>query len=100
MYTNGLNPKIQNLYPKVTFPVGRGTPTMHSLPLWDYNTQWKAKMCSSSFVSYKYYIMTFTFMVLNVQKIISHISIALYYTFAVGTKYICVQYFYSSIIVL
>lgn len=41
MYTSGLNPKIQELYSKVTLPVGRGTPIIHSLPLWDHSENWK-----------------------------------------------------------
>lgn len=51
MYTSGLSPKIQNLYPKVSFPVGRGTPTIHSLPFWDHNEKWKSILSGSSHVS-------------------------------------------------
>lgn len=40
MYTNGLNPKIQELYPKVSFPVSRGTPSINELPFWDHNQVW------------------------------------------------------------
>lgn len=40
LYTCGLNPKVQTLYPTVTFPVSRGTPFIHSLPLWDHNNKW------------------------------------------------------------
>ncbi|XP_060835401.1 fatty acid synthase-like [Rhopalosiphum padi] len=40
MYTNGLNPKINELYPKITFPVSRGTPSIYSLPFWDHSEKW------------------------------------------------------------
>lgn len=40
MYANGINPKIQALYPTVTFPVSRGTPSIQSLPIWDHNQMW------------------------------------------------------------
>lgn len=40
MYTNGLNPKIKELYPKITFPVSRGTPSIYDLPFWDHTEMW------------------------------------------------------------
>jgi len=40
MYASGLNPKIQNIYPPIKFPVARGTPHIHSLPFWDHTDQW------------------------------------------------------------
>jgi len=40
MYASGLNPKIQNIYPPMKFPVRRGTPHIHSLPFWDHTDQW------------------------------------------------------------
>jgi hypothetical protein len=40
MYVSGVNPKIQELYPKISFPVARGTPTIHSLPFWNHTEQW------------------------------------------------------------
>ncbi|KAF0755952.1 fatty acid synthase-like isoform X1 [Aphis craccivora] len=40
MYTNGLNPKIKELYPKITFPVSRGTPSIYDLPFWDHTETW------------------------------------------------------------
>jgi len=40
MYANGLNPKIQKIYPSIKYPVGRGTPHIHSLPFWDHTDQW------------------------------------------------------------
>lgn len=48
MYVNGLNPKIQALSPSVTFPVGRGTPSINSLPLWDHSQQWTPVVTLSS----------------------------------------------------
>lgn len=48
MYANGLHPKIQALYPAVDFPVSRGTPSIHSLPLWDYSEQWRP-VCDSNY---------------------------------------------------
>lgn len=40
MYTNGLNPKIQELYPKISFPVCRETPSINELPFWDHTQVW------------------------------------------------------------
>lgn len=40
MYVNGMSPNIQSLYPQVTFPVSRGTPSLNNLPLWDHKQQW------------------------------------------------------------
>lgn len=51
MYTSGINPKIERLYPKVTFPVSRGTPTICDFPLWDHNVQWKTSLSIASQVS-------------------------------------------------
>lgn len=36
MYVSGLNPTIQNIYQKVEFPIGSGTPSIQSLPFWDH----------------------------------------------------------------
>eukprot|EP00102_Acyrthosiphon_pisum_P016442 XP_008187406.1 PREDICTED: fatty acid synthase-like [Acyrthosiphon pisum] len=47
MYTNGVNPKIKYIYPKVTFPVSRGTPCIQSLPFWDHNEQWTTVVTNS-----------------------------------------------------
>lgn len=52
MYTSGLNPKIEELYPKVTFPVSRGTPSICGLPLWDHNIQWNTLYSATSNVSH------------------------------------------------
>jgi len=48
MYTNGVNPKIKNIYPEVTFPVSRGTPCIQSLPFWDHNEQWTPVVTTNS----------------------------------------------------
>ncbi|XP_050438841.1 fatty acid synthase-like [Adelges cooleyi] len=40
MYTNDMNPNIQALYPSVDYPVSRGTPFLHTIPLWDHSYQW------------------------------------------------------------
>lgn len=34
MYMAGVDMSIMNLYPKVTFPVSRGTPFLSNLPHW------------------------------------------------------------------
>lgn len=39
MYANGLNPKVQALYPSIAFPVSRGTPSVGSLPFWDHSRE-------------------------------------------------------------
>jgi len=55
MYASGLNPKIQELYPPVRFPVARGTPPIHSLPFWDHNDQWTPTVARSALVSLNNY---------------------------------------------
>lgn len=40
MYTSGLNPKINELYPKVSFPVCQGTPSINDFPFWDHSQVW------------------------------------------------------------
>jgi len=52
MYANGVNPKIQDIYPKITFPVSRGTPCIQSLPFWDHNEQWTSVATTNSQVIY------------------------------------------------
>ena len=37
LYELGLNPSIENLYPKVEFPVSRSTPSIGSLMKWDHS---------------------------------------------------------------
>jgi len=48
MYTNGVNLKIRDFYPKITFPVSRGTPSIQSLPFWDHNEQWTPVVTTNS----------------------------------------------------
>ena len=39
LYELGLNPNIENLYPKVEWPVARNTQSINSLLKWDHNTR-------------------------------------------------------------
>lgn len=48
MYIAGLNPKIQELYPKITYPVSRGTPSTQTLPFWDHTEQWTPQVTMAS----------------------------------------------------
>ncbi|GFS78340.1 fatty acid synthase [Nephila pilipes] len=40
LYTSGLNPDIEKLYPKVQFPVPKSTPMISSLMKWDHTESW------------------------------------------------------------
>lgn len=40
MYELGFNPQIQNLYPKVEYPVSRGTPMISPRIKWDHSQNW------------------------------------------------------------
>lgn len=40
MYLAGLNPKVQNLYEPVEYPVSRGTPALSPLVGWDHSEVW------------------------------------------------------------
>lgn len=40
LYTLGFNPKLENLYPKVSFPVPRGTQSLGPLIKWDHTQSW------------------------------------------------------------
>ena len=40
LYELGLNPSIENLYPKIEFPVSRGTASFGSLMKWDHTTKY------------------------------------------------------------
>ncbi|XP_050423114.1 fatty acid synthase-like isoform X2 [Adelges cooleyi] len=40
LYNAGVQPKIQNLYPAVSYPVARGTPMIQSLIEWDHSVEW------------------------------------------------------------
>ncbi|KAJ8680791.1 hypothetical protein QAD02_016578 [Eretmocerus hayati] len=44
MYNIGLQPQISNLYPKVQYPVGRGTSSLSSLVKWDHSTSWFVRL--------------------------------------------------------
>ncbi|XP_026822789.1 fatty acid synthase-like, partial [Rhopalosiphum maidis] len=48
LYANGVNLRIQNIYPKISFPVSRGTPSIQSLPFWDHNEQWTPVVTTNS----------------------------------------------------
>ncbi|XP_055905959.1 fatty acid synthase-like [Eupeodes corollae] len=41
LYTQGLNIPIQNFYPKVEWPVSRGTETISDLLKWDHRDDWE-----------------------------------------------------------
>ncbi|XP_043468869.1 fatty acid synthase-like [Leptopilina heterotoma] len=41
LYNTGCNIKISNLYPKVSYPVSRGTPSISPLIQWDHSVNWK-----------------------------------------------------------
>lgn len=41
IYAAGGQPKISNLYPSVSYPVGRGTPMINSLVKWDHSAKWE-----------------------------------------------------------
>ncbi|GBN56586.1 Fatty acid synthase [Araneus ventricosus] len=40
LYTAGLNPDIEKLYPQVQFPVPKGTPMISPLIKWDHSESW------------------------------------------------------------
>lgn len=40
MYNAGVQPKIKNLYPAVSYPVAKGTPMIQSLIEWDHSVEW------------------------------------------------------------
>ena len=37
IYSTGVNPSIENLYPKVSYPVSRATPTISPLVKWNHD---------------------------------------------------------------
>ncbi|GBN54927.1 Fatty acid synthase [Araneus ventricosus] len=41
LYTTGLNPDIEKLYPQVQFPVPKGTPMISPLIKWDHSESWR-----------------------------------------------------------
>ncbi|XP_060839445.1 fatty acid synthase-like isoform X1 [Rhopalosiphum padi] len=40
LYNAGVQPKIKNLYPAVSYPVAKGTPMIQSLIEWDHSVEW------------------------------------------------------------
>ncbi|XP_051174729.1 fatty acid synthase-like [Leptopilina boulardi] len=40
IYNAGYNINVSNLYPKISYPVSRGTPSISSLIQWDHSTKW------------------------------------------------------------
>ncbi|XP_046403851.1 fatty acid synthase-like [Ischnura elegans] len=40
LYNSGLQPRLSDLYPKVSFPVSKGTPMIAPLIGWDHSTEW------------------------------------------------------------
>ena len=43
LYELGINPSIENLYPKVEYPVSRGTPSIGSLIKWNHSQSYSVK---------------------------------------------------------
>lgn len=42
LYVTGYNPRIEKIYPKVSFPVSRATPMLSPLVKWDHSQNWFA----------------------------------------------------------
>ncbi|XP_022181593.1 fatty acid synthase-like [Myzus persicae] len=40
LFNAGLHPKIENLYPAISYPVSRGTPSLQPLVEWDHSDDW------------------------------------------------------------
>lgn len=40
LFNAGLQPKIENLYPPISYPVSRGTPSLQPLVEWDHSDEW------------------------------------------------------------
>lgn len=40
LFNAGLHPKIENLYPPISYPVSRGTPSLQPLIKWDHSDEW------------------------------------------------------------
>lgn len=40
LFNAGLHPKIENLYPPISYPVSRGTPSLQPLVEWDHSDEW------------------------------------------------------------
>ncbi|KAK9875955.1 hypothetical protein WA026_011057 [Henosepilachna vigintioctopunctata] len=43
LYQRGFNPQIQNLYPKINYPVSRGTPTISDKIKWHHSQNWPVR---------------------------------------------------------
>lgn len=41
LFNAGLQPKIENLYPPISYPVSRGTPSLQPLIEWDHSDEWE-----------------------------------------------------------
>jgi len=51
MYLAGMQPKIQNIYEPVEYPVSRGTPGIASIVTWEHSDVWYTGR-ASQMVSY------------------------------------------------
>lgn len=40
LFNAGLQPKLENLYPPISYPVSRGTPSLQPLVEWDHSVDW------------------------------------------------------------
>jgi len=40
LFNAGLQPKIENLYPPINYPVSKGTPSLQPLVEWDHSDDW------------------------------------------------------------
>ena len=49
LYEWGLNPSIENLYPKVEWPVSRNTPSIGALMKWDHRTKYEHRKYPKEF---------------------------------------------------
>lgn len=45
LYNAGLQPKLENLYPAIAYPVSRGTPSLQPLVEWDHTDDWEVITC-------------------------------------------------------
>ena len=59
LYELGFNPDIDKLYPRVTYPVSRGTPSLSPLIKWDHSDDWFVPLYPDYFnpnIDFKYKI--------------------------------------------
>lgn len=40
IFNAGLHPKVENLYPPISYPVSRGTPSLQQLVEWNHSDDW------------------------------------------------------------